>query len=199
MGTDTPRWHTRDDRTLRSIVVSFSRNIGHRSLAVRVSAGAKSVTAQRLHEIGRWRGLTGRVRRGSAAAKILALLPGALIRHSDDAVALIDAPRSSVFDAIGRLRDAGALRALTDRRRNQILGCRSCSRRIGGSRGADRYGGASLDHVVETPVLGSPQNLPLVARPQRIDHSERSCRQFIANPALRVSVWDERAKEIGSV
>lgn len=36
----------------------------------------------------------------------------------------------------------------------------------------DRYGGASLDHVVEVPVLGVPQNLPLVARSQRVDHSE---------------------------
>jgi hypothetical protein len=66
--------------------------------------------------------LTGPVRRGSAAAKILALLPGAPILSFDDAVALIDASRSSVFDAIGRLRDAGVLRALTDRRRNQISG-----------------------------------------------------------------------------
>jgi len=49
-------------------------------------------------------------------------LPGAPILSSDDAVALIDAPRSSVFDAIGRLRDAGVLRALTGRRRNQIWG-----------------------------------------------------------------------------
>ncbi|WP_441962388.1 hypothetical protein [Mycolicibacterium houstonense] len=37
-------------------------------------------------------------------------------------MALIDAPRSSVFDAIGRLRDAEALRALTDRKRDQIWG-----------------------------------------------------------------------------
>jgi hypothetical protein len=47
-------------------------------------------------------------------------LPGAPILFSDDAVARIDAPRSSVFNAIGRRRDAGVLRALTDRRRNQI-------------------------------------------------------------------------------
>jgi hypothetical protein len=66
--------------------------------------------------------LTGPVRRGSAAAKILALLPGAPILSSDDAIALIDAPRSRVFDAIGRLCDVGVLRALTDRRRNQIWG-----------------------------------------------------------------------------
>ena len=65
---------------------------------------------------------TGPVRRGSAAAKILNLLPGTPILSSDDAVALVDAPRSSVFDAIGRLREAGVLRALTDRKRDQIWG-----------------------------------------------------------------------------
>ena len=31
-----------------------------------------------------------------------------------------------------------------------------------------------LDRIVETPVLGLPQNLPLVARPQRVDHGECS-------------------------
>jgi len=112
--------------------------------STRIAAAESRITAQRLHEIpGQWQELTGPVRRGSAAAKILALLPGVPILSSDDAVELIDAPRSSVFDAIGRLRDAGVLRALTDRRRNQIWGCRSCSRRAGGSRGADRYGGST--------------------------------------------------------
>jgi hypothetical protein len=62
------------------------------------------------------------VRRGSADAKILALLRGVPILSSDDAVELIDAPRSSAFDAVGRLRDVGVLRALTDHRRNQIWG-----------------------------------------------------------------------------
>ena len=91
--------------------------------STRIAAAESRITAQRLHEIpSQWRELTGPVRRGSAAAKILALLLGAPILFSDDAVALIDAPRSSVFDAIGRLRDAGVLRVLTGRRRNQIWG-----------------------------------------------------------------------------
>jgi Fic family protein len=91
--------------------------------STRIAAAESRITAQRLHEIPcQWRELTGPVRRGSATAKILALLPGAPILSSDDAVELIDAPRSSVFDAIGRLRDAGVLRSLTDRRRNQIWG-----------------------------------------------------------------------------
>jgi len=91
--------------------------------STRIAAAESRITAQRLREIpGHWRELTGPVRRGSAAAKILALLPGTPIVSSDDAVALVDAPRSSVFDAIGRLRDADVLRALTNRRRNQIWG-----------------------------------------------------------------------------
>jgi hypothetical protein len=84
--------------------------------STRIAAAESRITAQRLHEIpSQWRELTGPVRRGSAAAKILALLRGAPIPSSDDAVALIDAPQSSVFDAIGRLRDAGVLCALTAR------------------------------------------------------------------------------------
>jgi hypothetical protein len=69
------------------------------------SSSAKSrITAQRLHEIpGQWRELTGPVRRRSDAGKILALSPGAPILSSEEAVASIDAPRISVFDAIGRL------------------------------------------------------------------------------------------------
>ena len=45
--------------------------------STRIAAAESRITAQRLHEIpGQWLELTGQVRRGSAAAKILALLPG---------------------------------------------------------------------------------------------------------------------------
>lgn len=91
--------------------------------SARIASTESVVTAQRLHEIpSLWRELTGPVRRGSAVAKILDLLPSSPILSSDDAVALIDAPRSSVFDAISRLRDAEVLRGLTDRKRDQIWG-----------------------------------------------------------------------------
>ncbi|MED5812874.1 Fic family protein [Mycolicibacterium sp. 050232] len=91
--------------------------------SARIASAESRITAQRLREIpSQWRELTGPVRRGSAAAKILDLLPSTPIFSSDDAVALIDAPRSSVFDAISRLRDAEVLRALTDRKRDQIWG-----------------------------------------------------------------------------
>lgn len=91
--------------------------------SAQIASTESRITAERLHEIpGQWRELTGPVRRGSATAKMLDLLPGTPILSSDDAVALIDAPRSSVFDAISRLRDAEVLRALTDRKRDQIWG-----------------------------------------------------------------------------
>jgi hypothetical protein len=67
-------------------MTSFGRQI---RAGMMTSSSAKSrITAQRLHEIlGQWRELT------------------APTLSSDDAVALIDAPRSSVFDAIGRSAD----------------------------------------------------------------------------------------------
>jgi len=97
--------------------------LGTITRSARIAAAESRTTADRLREIpSAWRELTGPMRAGSAIAKMLALLPGTPILSSDDAIALVDAPRSSVFDAIGRLRDAGVLRALTDRKRNQVWG-----------------------------------------------------------------------------
>lgn len=97
--------------------------LGTITRSARIAAAESRTTADRLREIpSAWRELTGPVRAGSAIAKMLALLPGTPILSSDDAIALVDAPRSSVFDAIGRLRDAGVLRALTERKRNQVWG-----------------------------------------------------------------------------
>ena len=62
------------------------------------------------------------MRSGSAAVKLLTLLPTRPILSSEDACSLTDAPRSSVFAAINRLGDAGVLRPLTDRKRNQVWG-----------------------------------------------------------------------------
>jgi hypothetical protein len=61
------------------------------------------------------------VRRGSAVAKILGLLPGAPILSSENAGALIDEPRIKVFDATDQLCDADVLRALTDHRRARAV------------------------------------------------------------------------------
>ncbi|OFB38080.1 fic protein [Mycolicibacterium sp. (ex Dasyatis americana)] len=101
---------------LAPLLGTFIRSAG-------IASAESRITAERLREIpSQWRELTGPVRRASAAAKLLGLLPATPILTSDDAVALVDAPRSSVFDAIGRLCDADVIRALTDRKRDQIWG-----------------------------------------------------------------------------
>ncbi|WP_249383583.1 Fic family protein [Mycobacterium sp. DBP42] len=101
---------------LAPLLGTFIRSAG-------IASAESRITAERLREIpGQWRELTGPVRRASAAAKLLGLLPATPILTSDDAVALVDAPRSSVFGAIGRLCDADVIRALTDRKRDQIWG-----------------------------------------------------------------------------
>jgi Fic family protein len=88
----------------------------------RIAAAESQITARRLGEIpDEWR-VMAKARAGSAAAQLLAHLPSRPIMSSEDASAIIDAPRSSVFAAINRLYDAGVLRPLTDRRRDQVWG-----------------------------------------------------------------------------
>lgn len=91
--------------------------------AARIAAAESRVTGGRLAAVpDEWRDQVGAVRAGSAVAKLLAALPERPILSSEDAEAAVDAPRSSVFAAINRLHDAGVLRPLTDRKRNQIWG-----------------------------------------------------------------------------
>lgn len=88
----------------------------------RIAAAESQVTAGRLGEIPEeWRAIV-KARAGSAAAQLLAQLPTRPILSSEDALAIIDGPRSSVFAAINRLYDAGVLRPLTDRKRDQVWG-----------------------------------------------------------------------------
>jgi len=104
------------DGVLRPLLSTFAES-------ARVAAVESRITAGRLGEIpDEWQTLIGPARRDSATAKLLALLPAHPILSSDEAYALTDAPRSSVFTAINRLSDAGVLRALTDRKRDQIWG-----------------------------------------------------------------------------
>ena len=101
---------------VRPLIASFADG-------ARVAAGESSVTARRLREIpADWTAIVGQVRAGSAAKRLLSLLPSHPILSSEDACALVDASRSSVFAAIDRLRDAGVLRPLTDRKRDQVWG-----------------------------------------------------------------------------
>ncbi len=91
--------------------------------SARVAAAESRATADRLADIpGKWREIAGPMRQGSAAAKILSLLPSHPILSAEDAISIVQAPRSSVFAAINRLHDAGVLRPLTDRKRDQVWG-----------------------------------------------------------------------------
>lgn len=91
--------------------------------ATAIAAHESRTTAVRLTEIpGEWRDMTGPVRANSAAAKLLALLPRNPIISADEATRALEAPQSSVYSALERLRQAGVLRPLTDRRRNQVWG-----------------------------------------------------------------------------
>jgi hypothetical protein len=71
----------------------------------RIAAAESQVTAGRLSEIpGEWRAMV-KARAGSAAAQLLAQLPSRPILSSEDALPIIDGPRSSVFAAINRLHE----------------------------------------------------------------------------------------------
>ncbi len=88
----------------------------------RIAAAESQLTASRLGEIPKeWRAVV-KARAGSAAARLLAQLPSRPILSSEDALEIVDGPRSSVFAAINRLHDAGVLRPLTDRKRDQVWG-----------------------------------------------------------------------------
>ncbi|HEY3605949.1 MAG TPA: Fic family protein [Pseudonocardiaceae bacterium] len=101
---------------VRPLIESFAE-------ATRIAAAESRTTAHRLAEVpNEWLDMVGRVRAGSATAKLIALLPGRPILSADDACAVLDAPVSSVYAAIERLRDAKVLRPLSDRRRDQIWG-----------------------------------------------------------------------------
>jgi Fic family protein len=81
--------------------------------ASRISAAESRVTADRLAHIpNEWSDLVGRVRAGSAAEKLLALLPGRPVLSVDDACTAVAAPTSSVYAAIDRLHTAGVLRSI---------------------------------------------------------------------------------------
>lgn len=89
----------------------------------RIAATESRITAARLAEIpDEWHELVGPARSSSAVAKLLDLLPSRPIFSSEDACAVVNAPRSSVFAAIKRLHDVGVLRPLTNRKRDQVWG-----------------------------------------------------------------------------
>jgi Fic family protein len=100
----------------RSLLVSFAR-------ASRLAAAESRVTALRLRELpSQWRQEAGPMRAGSAATELLEKMMIWPVFSADEAAERLDAPRSSVFAAIARLREAGIIRPLTDRKRDQIWG-----------------------------------------------------------------------------
>jgi len=102
--------------SVRPLISSFADG-------ARIAASESAITAQRLQEIpAEWEEMIGSTRGGSAAKRLLNLLPSHPILSSDDACVIVDASRSSVFAAIDRLRSAGVLRPLTDRKRDQVWG-----------------------------------------------------------------------------
>lgn len=92
-----------------------------------VAAREARVSAARLAEIPVvWREAVGRVRRGSATSRLLVLLPASPVLSAEDACSLLPtSPDSSVYAAIARLHEAGILRPLTGRKRNQVWGAAS--------------------------------------------------------------------------
>jgi Fic family protein len=89
----------------------------------RLAATEAQRTAARFREIPvQWEELVGGVRSGSATRKLLELLPTRPILSSEDACAFVGGSRSSVFAALLRLAEAGVLRPLTERKRDQIWG-----------------------------------------------------------------------------
>lgn len=91
--------------------------------ACRIAALESTRTAHRLADIpDEWRELVGPIRAGSAAAGLLEILPTNPILSADEACGMLRAPRSSVFAAVARLHEAGVLRPLTVRKRDQVWG-----------------------------------------------------------------------------
>lgn len=104
------------DGDLAPLVSSFAS-------ASRIAAAESRVSAGRLAEIPQeWADMVGRVRAGSAAAKLLAVLPTRPVLSAEDACTAVGGPVSSVYAAIERLYAADVLRPLTERKRNQVWG-----------------------------------------------------------------------------
>jgi Fic family protein len=89
----------------------------------RIAAIESRITATRLSEISsEWQELVGSTRPNTTVSKLLEILPAKPILSADDAETAMEASRSSVFTAINRLHEAGVLRPLTDRKRDQVWG-----------------------------------------------------------------------------
>lgn len=91
------------------------------STASSIAAVESRVSADRVAAMPEmWRDAAGRPRAGSAASKLLAGLLDHPVFSADEADAWIGGATSSVYAGIARLHEAGVLRPLTDRVRQQV-------------------------------------------------------------------------------
>jgi Fic family protein len=89
--------------------------------AALITAEESRATADRLAGMpSEWRAATGPLRAGSAASKLVDSLLTVPVFSAEDAERMIGGATSSVYAAINRLEDAGVVRRLTQRTRNQV-------------------------------------------------------------------------------
>jgi Fic family protein len=98
------------------IIAAFAR-------ASTLAARESRVTAMRMAEFPQgWRDAVGRVRSDSATARLLAVLPTMPVFSVAELEEHVGGATSAVYRAVDALVEAGVLRPLTDRRRNQVWG-----------------------------------------------------------------------------
>lgn len=98
------------------IVTSFAR-------AAAGAAAESKVTALRLAEApAEMAAMVGGARAGSATARLLAVLASQPVLSAEEAADAIGSSESSIYAALDRLTEAGVLRTLTTRKRNQVWG-----------------------------------------------------------------------------
>jgi Fic family protein len=101
---------------LEPIVTRFAR-------ATLIAAEESTLTAERIRHLpAEWRADIGRTRTGSAPALLLDHLLTHPVINAADAEAALGVGTSVSYAAIERLESSGILRALTDRKRNQVWG-----------------------------------------------------------------------------
>ena len=98
------------------IIAAFAR-------ASTLAAQESRVTAARMADLPQvWREAVGRVRSDSAAARLLAVLPTMPVFSVAELEERVGGATSAVYRAVDVLVEAGVLRPLTARRRNQVWG-----------------------------------------------------------------------------
>jgi len=98
------------------IIAAFAR-------ASAIAARESRATAARMEDFPQgWRDAVGTVRAGSSVARLLELLPQAPVFSAEEAEAALGVGTSALYRGVDRLVQAGVLRPLTTRKRNQVWG-----------------------------------------------------------------------------